>query len=102
MADRSDLVPLTNRAERLFLLDLLEGRPAVATGIDIAAFLAVTPKTLLPFLHWRARQAGLDLPDELRSVLAEHYRENALRQLRRIADLRRIDGALRSASVPYL
>ena len=103
--ERLDLIPEPHRSERIFLLDLLGGGPVdvdAAGAIDPEAFHAITPKTLYPWVHWRLQQAGEGVPARLRSLFAESYRENALRQLRRMADLRRIDGALQSANVPYL
>ena len=103
--ERSDLLPQPHRLERLFLLDLLGARPVsvhAAASIDPAAFLAVTPKTLLPFLHWRLGEVSEALPPSLRTLLAEHYRENALRHLLRIADLRKIDALLRAEGIRYL
>jgi hypothetical protein len=103
--ERSDLIPKEHRAERAFLLDLL-GADAVnaeaAATIDPAVFLAVAPKTLHPYLHWKLQQAGDRVPPALRSLFADAYRENAFRQLRRMADLRRIDGVLKAANIPYL
>jgi hypothetical protein len=102
---RSDLIPAPHRPERTFLLDLL-GPDAVdvdaASSIDAAAFFEITPKTLHPYIHWRLQQAGDRAPARLRSLFAEAYRENAFRHLRRVADLSRIDAALRSANIPYL
>lgn len=103
--ERFDLIPDPHRSERSFLLDLLGGEPVdvdAAGAIDPQAFLAITPKTLYPWVHWRLQHARDGVPPRLRSLFAEPYRENALRQLRRMADLRRIDGALQSADVPYL
>lgn len=103
--ERLDLIPEAQRRERLFLLDLL-GDGAIgadaAASIDPAAFLAITPKTLYPYIHWRLQQAGTDLPAALRAVLLDSYRDNAFRHLRRIADLRKIDAALKTADIPYL
>jgi len=73
-----------------------------ANAIDPHAFLAITPRTLHPWIHWRLKQAGDGVSPGLRSPFAGAYRENALRHLRRMADLRRIDGALQAADVPYL
>jgi hypothetical protein len=103
--ERLDLIPAQHRAERLFLLDLLgDGAidPSAAAAADPAALLEVTPQTLSPFVHWRLQQAGPDVPSRLRSLFADSYRENAFRHLRRVADLRRIDGALKAAGIPYL
>lgn len=102
--DRSALIPDSHRAERSFLLHLLSGESVdvdAANAIDPQAFLAITPRTLYPWVHWRLKQAD-DRVAALRALFAESYRENALRHLRRMADLRRIDGALQSEGVPYL
>ena len=102
---RLDLIPEPHRSERSFLLDLLGSAPVdvdAAGAIDPEAFLSITPKTLYPWVHWRLQQAGDGVPPRLRSLFVESYRENALRHLRRMADLRRIDGVLQSANVPYL
>lgn len=99
--ERSELIPDTHRSERTFLLDLLGTGPvgvAAANAIDARAFLAITPKTLHPWVYRRLQ----DVRDDLQSLLAGAYRENALRHLRRMADLKRIDAALHSADVPYL
>lgn len=103
--ERSDLIPKEHRTERAFLLDLL-GANAVnadaAAAIDPAVFLEVAPKTLHPYLHWKLQQAGDRVPPALRSLFAGAHRENALRHLRRVADLRRIDVVLKAANIPYL
>lgn len=103
--ERSALIAEPRRPERAFLLDLLSDDPVdarVAGAIDAEAFLAITPRTLYPWVHWRLRGGGEGIPQRLRTMFAEAYRENALRQLRRVADVRRIDGAFHSAGVPYL
>jgi hypothetical protein len=97
--DRLALVPEKHRAERLFLLDTLAGRTRDFDG-DSDAFLAVAPKKLLPFLHVKLREQPL--PDSLRNALAGAYRVNVLKELRRGAELRRIDATLRAADIPFL
>lgn len=97
--DRPDLVPETHRRERLFLLDVLAGR-AGTFDVDADAFLAIAPKKLHPFLFARLRDA--QLPDAVHDALSAAYRRNALQELRRGAELRRIDGALSVANIRYL
>ncbi|HYC62033.1 MAG TPA: nucleotidyltransferase family protein [Thermoanaerobaculia bacterium] len=102
--ERPDLIPDSHRSERTFLLHLLGAEPVdvdAANAIDPQAFLTITPRTLYPWVHWRLKQAG-DGVAALRALFAESYRENALRHLRRMADLRHIDGALQAVNVPYL
>jgi hypothetical protein len=97
--DRLDLIPAPHRAERLLIVDLLAGRN-VPFDVDAEAFLAVAPKKLHPYLFLRlrnnARAAAVHAP------LLDAYRRHALRELRRGAELRRIDGALRGAGVRFL
>jgi hypothetical protein len=97
--DRLDLVPAAQRAERLFLLDLLAGRERDFDG-DAEAFLAVAPSKLHPFLHVRLRDRAL--PPALRETLSAAHRRNAMKELRRAAELRRIDAALGAAGIPSL
>lgn len=97
--DRLALVPATHRAERLFLLDVLAGKTP-PFDVDAEAFLAVAPKKLHPFLFVRLREA--QLPAAVRDVLSAAYRRNALQELRRAAELRRIDGALAGAGIGFL
>jgi hypothetical protein len=103
--ERSDLIPEPHRSERSFLLDLLGAERVdveAAGAIDPQAFLLVTPKPLYPWIYWRLQHAGSGVSSSLRDLFAEPYRVNALQHLRRMSDLRRIDGALQSAGVPYL
>lgn len=103
--ERLDLMPAEHRAERLFLLALLGSDTVDAdavSSIDANAFLEITPRSLYPYVHSRLQHAADALPAALRSVLADAYRENAFRHLRRVADLRRIDTALNAAGIPYL
>src|SRR5262245_46888942 len=96
--ERTDLVPERHRAERLFLLALLGPEPVPANvAVDPSALAAAIPKPLHPYIYWRLR----DLP-ALRAPFEASYRENAMRHLRRMAELRRIDQALKSADIPYL
>ena len=97
--DRDDLIPASLRRERLFLLDLLAGREA-PFEVDGDAFLAVVPKKLNPFLFARLRNT--ELPAALRETLSAAYRRNALQELRRGAELRRIDAALTANGIRYL
>ena len=97
--DLPDLVPEPHRRERLFLLDVLAGRQGVF-DVDADAFLAIAPKKLHPFLFARLR--GAQLPAAVRDALSAAYRRNALQELRRGAELRRIDGALSAANIRYL
>jgi len=102
---RDDLVPVTHRAERLFLLDILGGDPldgAVAASIDSEAFLEIAPRTLYPYLHVRLQPIADRLPSTLMALLAQHHRQNALSHMRRVADLRRIGAALDAAGIAYL
>jgi hypothetical protein len=102
---RDDLLPRSHRAERLFLLDILGGEALdaeTAASIDAEAFLEVAPKTLYPYLHARLQPVADRLPSTLIALLAQHHRQNALTHMRRIADLRRIGGALDAAGVAYL
>jgi hypothetical protein len=98
--DRHDLLPQKNRAEWLLLLDVLAGRDAALTEVDVAAFAAVVPPTLAPFVHCRLRSA--DAAPELRDLFAAHYRHGAMAHLARTAELRRIDATLRDAGIRYL
>ncbi|HYC89054.1 MAG TPA: nucleotidyltransferase family protein [Thermoanaerobaculia bacterium] len=97
--DRLDLVPAAQRAERLFLLDVLAGRER-DFDVDADAFLAIAPSKLHPFLHARLRERSL--PPALRETLSAAHRRNAMKELRRAAELRRIDTALGAAGIPYL
>jgi len=97
--DRLDLLPAQHRAVRLFLLDALAGNARDFDG-DAEAFLAIALPKLRPVLHARLRD--LELPAELREPLAAAYRRNAMKELRRAVELRRIDGALTAAGIPYL
>jgi hypothetical protein len=97
--DRLDLVPEPHRAERLFLLDVLAGNERELDG-DADAFLAIAPRKLHPFLHARLR--GRALPLAVLETLASAHRYNALKELRRAAELRRIDAALTAAGIPFL
>jgi len=94
--ERIDLLPAAHREERLLLLDILAGRELRGSFADAEAFLQVTPQALYPFVHWRLA------PRTILEPLAAHYRKNALLQLRRNADLRRIGEALRAAAIPHL
>lgn len=89
--DRLDLVPSEHRAERLFLLDVLAGEISDAQ-FDANALLAITPEKLYPLLYLRLK---LD-------ALAPYYRKSLLVELRRVADLRRIDATLTAAQIPFL
>lgn len=105
--DRLDLIPSTHRAERLFLLDVLDDVvPDAQFGreLNADAFLAVTPEKLYPFLYVRlkAHAERLQMPAVLIETLSAHYRKNLLIELRRVADLRRLDATLTEARIPYL
>lgn len=91
--DRRDLVPEPHRAARLFLLDLLADR-ATDAPFDVDALLAITPEKLYPMAYVKLRERAP-------AVLATHYRRNLLLELRRAADLKRIDAALAKANVPF-
>ena len=102
---REDLVPSSYRAERLFLLDILGGEPldaGAAASIDADALLDVTPRTLYPYLHARLQPVAFGLPPRVLAVLAQHRRQNAVKEMRRIADLGRIGSALDAARIPWL
>ena len=109
--NRLDLIPSAHRAERLFLLDVLgdvigdvRGDVQFGRELDVDAFLAVTPEKLYPFLHVRLSPHAerLRMPAVLVETLSAHYRKNLLLELRRVADLRRLDGTLTAARIPYL
>lgn len=89
--DRLDLVPRRHRAERLFLLDVLANTHG-ELSVDAGALAAVTPKKLHPFLYARLRH----------EAFAAAYRASALQELRRGAELRRLDAALDAAQIPFL
>lgn len=97
--DRLDLIPAEHRKERLYLLDILGGKTS-PFDVDGEAFLAIAPKKLHPFLFARLRET--QLPDRVRETLSAAYRRNALRELRRAAELRRIDAALTGADIHFL
>jgi hypothetical protein len=102
--ERLELIPSLHRAERLFLLDLLAdaaGAPAFGRELDPDAFLAVTPEKLYPFVYLRLK-ALAGVPSELLQLLEGHYRRNLLVELRRVADLRRLDATLTAAGIPFL
>jgi hypothetical protein len=102
---RLTLVPRADRVERLFLLDVM----ADAIG-DLAAdfkperFLAVTPEKLYPLVYVRLQPhaARLNLPASKMEPLAAAHRKNLFAELRRGAELRRIDAALTAAGIDYL
>jgi hypothetical protein len=105
--DRRDLIPSPHAAERLFLLDLLAGRvPDVVVGrdVDAAAFLEITPEKLYPMVFVRLRDHAerLRVPADVLQVLGAHHRTNRLMELRRAADLRRIDAVLGGAGIGFL
>jgi hypothetical protein len=105
--ERLDLIPQLHRPERLFLLDLLSDAAtdaAFGRDLDPDAFLAVTPEKLYPFVYVRLipRAERLRVPAALMELLAGHYRRNLLLELRRVADLRRIDATLTAAGIPFL
>lgn len=105
--NRLDLIPSTHRAERLFLLDVLGdvvGDAQFGRELDADAFLAVTPEKLYPFLHVRLKPHAerVRMPAVLVETLSAHYRKNLLLELRRVADLRRLDATLTAAGIPYL
>lgn len=97
--ERLDLVPAKHRRERVFLLDVLAGREREG-DIDPDAFLAVTPQGLYPYLHWQL--ARRPVSQRLLDVLAAHYRTNAMLQLRRSADLRRVGETLEGKGIKNL
>ncbi|HEX8615966.1 MAG TPA: nucleotidyltransferase family protein [Thermoanaerobaculia bacterium] len=97
--ERSELIPSTHRAERMFLLELLAGN-ARDFDLDAAAFLAITPQKLLPFVA--AQLHGRKAPQTLTDSLRAASRASALRELRRGAELQRIDAALSAAGVRFL
>ena len=99
--ERLDLIPATHRAERLFLLDVLSDA-IVDVQFDADTFLAVTPEKLYPFLYVRLKPHADRLPSSLLETLAAHYRRNQLVELRRVADLRRLDATLTSAGINFL
>jgi hypothetical protein len=105
--ERLDLIPSTHRAERLFLLDVLGdsmGEMQFGRELDADAFLSITPEKLYPFLHVRLNPHAerLRMPAKLGETLAAHHRKNLLLELRRVADLRRLDATLTAANLPYL
>ena len=109
--DQLDLIPSTHRAERLFLLDVLGDGMGDAIGdlqfgreLSVDAFLAVTPEKLYPFLFVRLKPHAerLRMPGALAETLSAHYRRNLLIELRRVADLRRLDATLTDAGISYL
>jgi Uncharacterised nucleotidyltransferase len=103
--DRRALIPAPHAAERLFLLDVLAGRiPDAQFGRDIGAeaFLAITPEKLYPMVYVRLRAHTDRVPPEVLQTLAAHHRKNLLLELRRAADLKRIDAALGAAGIGFL
>ena len=100
--DRADLLPSENCLERLFLLDILgQNSRAVPDGLDVDAFLAITPENLYAFVH----ASLLNVPNAPRALLdrtGSHYRRNVMLMLQRSADLRRLDATLSDARIPYL
>jgi hypothetical protein len=98
--DRRDLVPSPQQAERLFLLDVLAGDPTFG-DMDAEAFLAVTPEKLYPMVYVQLRGRP-DVPNDVLSRLAAHHRKNLMLELRRAADLKRIEGALTAAGIGFL
>lgn len=104
---RLDLVPRADRAERLFLLDVLAdaiGDMEFGRDLDAERFLAVTPEKLYPLIHVRLQPHAqrLRAPQSLLDTLAAAHRNNLFRELRRGAELRRIDAALTAANINYL
>lgn len=108
---RLDLIPATHRAERSFLLDVLSDAigPAKSNAqfgreLNADAFLAVAPEKLYPFLYLglKPHAERLRMPAVLVDTLSAHYRKNLLIELRRVADLRRLDTALTAARIAYL
>jgi hypothetical protein len=102
---RAHLLPSTHLPERLLLLDLLAGKvPEGVFGrdVDADAFLEVTPGKVMPLLHANLSSIGkgFEVPQAVRDVLAHQYLRNNLLFLRRSADLRRLESALRG--IPYL
>ncbi len=84
---------------RLFLLDVLGGKTP-SFDVDAEAFLTVAPKKLHPFLFARLRET--QMPDRVRETLSAAYRRNAMQELRRAVELRRIDAALTGAGIRFL
>jgi hypothetical protein len=100
--DRASLVPPGKRLERLFLLDLLGQRVHdLPAALDADAFLGVTPENLYAFVHSQLSKIR-DTPAALLNKTAPHYRRNVMLELRRAADLRRLDATLTTAGIPYL
>jgi hypothetical protein len=103
--DRRALIPDLHAAERLFLLDVLAGRmPDREFGreLDAEAFLAIAPEKLYPMVYVRLRAHTERVPAEVLQALAAHHRKNLLLELRRAADLKRIDAALGTAGIGFL
>lgn len=105
--DRLELIPSTHRAQRVFLLDVLGdaiGDVQFGREFNADAFLAVTPEKLYPYVYVRlkAHAERLRVPAELLETLAAHYRKNLLIELRRVADLRRLDATLTAARIRFL
>jgi hypothetical protein len=105
--DRASLIPSAHHVERTFLLDVLADRIGdVAFGreLDADAFRAVTPAKLMPFVHVRLQPHAqrLHVPKDLLDALGGAYRQNFMRELRRRAELRRLDDALRGAGIRFL
>ena len=105
--DRLDLIPSTHREERLFLLDVLGdaiGDLQFGRELNADAFLAIAPEKLYPYLHVQLKPHAerLRMPAALVETLSAHYRKNLLIELRRVADLKRLDATLTAANLPYL
>ena len=103
---RLSLIPDSDRAERLFLLDVLADAigDRVERDFDAERFLAITPEKLYPLVYVRLQPHAqrLGLPASLLEPLAAAHRKNLFAELRRGAELRRIDGALKGAGIDYL
>lgn len=99
--ERDDLITQRHRAERALLLDLLAGRQASFTAIDVSVFLEITPETLHPYLHV-ATANTTGVPEALRAAFAAAYRREMLVHLRRLATLKQVDAAFAAAGIEYL
>jgi putative nucleotidyltransferase-like protein len=107
--DRHDLLPTTHRGERQFLLDVLADRIGDVTSdrigdftFDPAAFREITPSKLWPLVFVRLQPHAPRIPKELLATFGTAYRQNLMKELRRRAELRRLDEALTGANVRYL
>ncbi|HEX7832594.1 MAG TPA: nucleotidyltransferase family protein, partial [Thermoanaerobaculia bacterium] len=99
--DRHDLIPTTHRGERKFLLDVLADRIGDFT-FDPIAFREITPSKLWPLVFVRLQPHAPRIPKELLATFGAAYRQSLMKELRRRAELRRIDNALTAANVRYL